>query len=61
MNKNINKNINISPALMNDIYKVLQKYGYEVKSAFWNKNQGNKHYLFNNELIEIELKIKNKK
>lgn len=53
------KNINISPALLTDIQKIFNQYGYNFKNAFLNEKQGNHRYIFNNELIEIELKIKN--
>jgi hypothetical protein len=47
--------ISISPALMNDLYKILKSYSFEVVTANGNKN--NHRYIFTNQIHKLLIEL----
>jgi hypothetical protein len=51
--------INISPALLNDLQSVLSKYSYQLISANSNPIQGNHRYIFTDNSIKLLIEFSN--
>lgn len=55
----MNNNINISPALLIDIQKVINTYGYKLVCANANIKQGNHRYIFSDGDIKLLIEFSN--
>jgi hypothetical protein len=53
------KQINISPAFIIDLQKVINKYGYELVCANANIKQGNHRYVFTDGDIKLLIEFSN--
>lgn len=49
----------ISPALLNDLQKTLEQYGYKLALVHSNSILGLKRYTFRDGLIQLSINIKN--